>query len=116
MSIFQAPLGIADCTHTILTANTATEVLAADPANSQLVGKLRICNVHSGAVLVNVEVYNGTTSYYLTKGYSLATASLPLEINDIFLAPKESLRVTSDQATGLLHVEVLSALPRRAGG
>ncbi len=116
MTIFQAALGIADCTHTILTTDAVTTVLAADPANAQLVGKLRVCNVHSSAVLVDVEVYNGTTSYYLTKAYSLASASLSMEINDIFLAPKESLRVTSDQATGLLHVEVLSALPRRAGG
>jgi hypothetical protein len=116
MTLFQAPLGIADCTHTILTANTATVVLAADGQNSQVVAKVRICNVHSAAVVVDLEVYNGTTSYFLISGYSLAEATLPLEINDIFLAKDESLRVTSDNAGGLLHVEVLSALPRRAGG
>jgi hypothetical protein len=116
MTLFQAPLGIADCTHTILTANTATVVLAADANNSQVVAKVRICNVHSSAVVVDLDVYDGTNTYSLVKGYSLANATLPLEINDIFLAKAESLRVTSNNASGLLHVEVLSALPRRPGG
>lgn len=116
MTIFQAPLGIVDSTRTILTGNTATTVLAADASNSQVVGKVSICNVHSAAVTVDLDVYNGTTARNLLKGYSLAQATLPIELYDIFLAPGESLRATSNNASGLLHVHVLSALPRRAGG
>lgn len=116
MTLFQAVLGIADSTRTILTANTATTVLAADASNAQVVGKISICNVHSAAVTVELDVYNGTTARTLIKAYSLAQATLPIELYDIFLAPGESLRVTSGNASGLLHVHVLSALPRRAGG
>lgn len=96
-------------TRTILTGNTATVVLAA-ATQTQAIAKIRVVNVAAAAAVVaTVDVYDGTTAHKLANAVSIA-AGEALEIYDELLEQGESLRVTSGDAAGNLHVHVLHAL------
>lgn len=95
-------------TRTILTGNTATTVVAS--ANrTRAIARVRIVNVHSSAVTFVLDAYDGTTARVLANNYSIATSDA-WTLTDELLEVGESLRVTSGNASGLLHVHAIHAL------
>lgn len=115
MTLFSAPFGAVEPTRTRITVNTVVTVLAADALNAQPISQVHICNKHTSDVKFRLEVYDGTNSTFLEYDRTITTGS-SFEIYDQLLAPTESLRVTSNNASGLLDITVYSALPRRTGG
>lgn len=107
MTFFQGILPNPTPTNTRVTGNTATTVVAAQ-GRSQNVALVRIANVDgTDAVIVTLDIYDGTNATQLISTYSLAADSLPVEMRDILLEQGESLRVTSGDAGGQLHVHAI---------
>lgn len=113
MSFYRGHIPNPTPTRTILDDNTATTVLASQE-QTQAIAKIRVVNMDSTAVTATVDVYDGTTATVLAQAYSIA-AGTALEIYDELLEQGESLRVTSGDASGLLHVHVLHALTNVPG-
>lgn len=111
MSLWSQSLGNVDRTRTLLTTSNA-EILSA-ASGSLAVAKIRLVNVTSGAVTVDVSVYDGTTHKYLTKGQSLG-ANAAVEIYDESLAKGESLYALAS-ANDSIWMHVLSSLPNKPG-
>lgn len=114
MTLWQSDFGTAEPLRTILTGTTSTDILPANTQNKQAIAKIHVLNTTAGAVVIDIEVWDGTTIYYLEKGRSVG-ANTSFEIYDEILQVGHALRAKA--ATGnVFHVSVLSALPQRPGG
>ena len=109
MTFFQTGLAAPTPTRTILTGNTATTTVIA-PNRTIAIARIRIVNVHNAAVTFSLDVHDGTTARVLAKDYSIAAADA-WSLTDELLEIGESLRVTSGNASGLLHVHVIHSNP-----
>lgn len=119
MSIYGFDTGQFDTKPSILGTTSAT-VVTNVVGNWQIIVNVLIANVTAGAVVFSLEIYDGTTSTYLVRDYSLAakggaTAQFALE-TPIRLASNQSLRVTAASGNAL-HVVVGSVthIPARGG-
>lgn len=109
MTLWQQSIGNVDRTRTLLT-NSNAEILSA--ANGTVsIAKIRLVNITSGAITVDVDVYDGTTHKYLLKGYSIAANSYH-EFYDDSLAKGESLYAVASANTSI-WMHVLSSLPNK---
>lgn len=113
MTLFSAQFSGVEPTRTILVATTATVILAADTKNKQAIGKIHVCNVTAGAVVVDIGIFDGTNTVYLEKGRSLG-ANASFDLYDEILAVGEALRATAATANAL-HVSVIHSLGRLGG-
>lgn len=115
MTFFQGVIPNPSKTDTRI-ANTSVTTVVASKNQPQMVALVRIVNVDGAAAVdVTVDIYNGTTATQQISTYPLAADGLPLEIRDIFLELGESLRVTSGDADGQLHVHAIHNLTNIQG-
>lgn len=116
MTFYAGSLPNPGTTNTRLTGNTATTVVAA--ANKpQSVAKIHIANVSaSTAVAATIDIHDGAAVVVkLLNIFPLPAAGSPYEIRDILLDKGQSLRVTSGDAAGQLHVHVIHSLTNIPG-
>lgn len=103
MTIWQAPLNQPEPVR-VIPANTSVTTLVAAARYKQVIGKIRVVNVTSGAVTANVDIFNGTTAYSLTGVKSIAANDF-IEIYDEVLNVDELLRITASAGASLVaHV------------
>jgi len=116
MTFYSGLLSNPGSTNTKLT-NTSATVVVASADQSQSVGKVHIANVDGAApVVVSVDIHNGSSVVaILISGLSLASAGGYVDIYDILLDQGQSLRVTSGDADGQLHVHAIHSLTNIPG-
>jgi hypothetical protein len=71
------------------------------PAGGATVSHLAVANTSAASITVNVTVFNGTTDYYLAKGYTLSpgdTLNPVGEMGRLVLASGWSVRVSASIA------------------
>lgn len=91
-------------------ADTATHVLVtADPSRKQPIAKIHAANISGSAATIDIEVFDGTTSFYLEKGRSV-DANKSFEIRDDVLQVGHSLRVKAGTSNAF-DVHVLYSQP-----
>jgi hypothetical protein len=96
-------------------ANTTATVVVASAGQSQSVAKVNIANVDGAdAVVVTVDIFD-TNATKIVNLLSLAAAGGYLELRDILLDQGQSLRVTSGDADGQLHVHAIHSLTNIPG-
>jgi hypothetical protein len=111
MTLWTQSLGNVDRTRTLLTTSN-TEILSA--ANGTIaIAKIRLVNVTSSAVTVDLDVYDGTTHKPLLTGKSIS-ANDAIEIYDESMAKGESLYAKAGANTSV-WIHVLSSLPNKPG-
>lgn len=108
--MWQSAFGSAEPIRAILTTTATTTIIPA-VANILPLAKVHLCNVTAGAVVFDIEVFDGTTSFYLEKGRSLA-ANSSYELRDEILQNGHSLRAKAGAANAI-HVSVIKSLPVR---
>ncbi len=108
MTLWQAPLSQPEPVRVILADTSATTIIPA-AAYKQAIGKIRVVNKTSGAVTVNLEVYDGTTAFSLTGVKSIA-ANDAVEIYDEILQSGDLLRATAGTGSSSLVVHAIFAL------
>lgn len=96
--------GVAGIRAKKLTSTNVTDIVA--ETNRCTVKKLYICEIAGGVAAVTVEVYDGTTSYYLMKSKPM-TARQTLEFGDIPLEAGWKIRVTASIADNIDVVAVI---------
>lgn len=100
MTLWQAPLNQPEPVRVLLTATTATTIIAAS-RNKQAVGKIRVVNTTAGAVTANVDVFDGSSAFSLTGTVSIP-ANSAIEIYDELLQAGHILRVTAGTGSALV--------------
>lgn len=110
MSFWQAPFALPEPERVILTTTDPTEIVAAAD-NKQAIAKIHVCNVTGAEATLDLEVFDGTDSYYLFKGHAIA-ANGTLTVTDEILQVNHSMRATASVADAL-HVSVIRSLPQR---
>lgn len=97
-------------------ANTNVTTVIASANQSQSVAKVNIANVDgSAAVVATVDIYDGTNATKIVNLYSIAAAGGYLELRDLLLEQGQSLRVTSADTDGQLHVHAIHSLTNIPG-
>jgi hypothetical protein len=109
MSLWMQQLGNVDRTRTQLTTSNV-EILSA-AAGSIAIAKIRLVNTTSGAITVDLDVYDGTTHKYLFNDKTIP-ANDAIEIYDEHLAKGESLYALASANTSI-WIHVLSSLPNK---
>lgn len=115
MTFYQGALPNPGATNTRIANTTATVVVAAAD-QSQAIAKVNIANVDGvAAVVATVDIYDGTNATKLVNLVSIAAAGGYLELRDILLEQSQSLRVTSADVDGQLHVHAIHSLTNVPG-
>jgi ABC-type transport system involved in Fe-S cluster assembly fused permease/ATPase subunit len=96
----------------LLTTSTANIVSAAN--GTRTIAKVRFTNITSGAVTVDLEVFNGTTQQPLYENYSVAANSFHEFYDEIL--PNQSLLRASASANNAIWIHVLASLPNKPTG
>lgn len=101
---FQTQVGSMSPTRVILTdtSNTIIYTAALGPAS---IGKIRVVNTTSGAVTIDLSVTDGTTVWFLAKGYSVAANGF-YELVDEIIPRGSSLKAQAGSGSSSLHVHV----------
>lgn len=89
---------------TILTSSSPTKVL--DLGKAVLVASVTCTEVGGATPNLTIEAYNGTTSTYRTYQRPMTAKERYADTEPFQLDNNESLRVTSSNASGLIHVWV----------
>jgi hypothetical protein len=113
MTFYSLPIATRTVTVARLSNTSVTTILTADNGNIEI-GLIHIANVDAtDAVAVTVDIYDGTTATKLTNAYALAAKTF-IDLEGTVLLNGWSLRVTSGDADGQLHVVVqhTAAAPR----
>jgi len=113
MTFYSLPIATRTVTVKRITDTNATTILSADNGNIEI-GLIHIANVDGAAsVAVTVDLYDGTTATKLTDAYALAQKTF-IDLEGTVLLNGWSLRITSGDADGQLHVVVqhTAAAPR----
>ena len=87
-----------------LTGTGVTDIVA--ETNRCLVKKVFACEIAGGVAAFTLEVYDGTTSYYLMKSKPM-TARQTLEWEDIPLEPGWKIRATASIADNIDVIAVI---------
>jgi hypothetical protein len=87
-----------------LTSTTVTDIVS--ETNRCLVKKVYACEIAGGVSAFTLEVYDGTTSYYLMNAKPM-TARQTLEWDDIPLEPGWKLRATAGIANNIDVIAVI---------
>ncbi|UXN74504.1 hypothetical protein N8D56_05020 [Devosia sp. A8/3-2] len=94
----------------VLTTTATTELVPASK-NQQPIGKIYLCNTTAAAVTIELEVFDGTTSFFIEKGRSIP-ANGSFELRDELLQANHSLRAKASAANAI-HAHIIAALTFR---
>ena len=111
-AIIQNTAGLSEIA-TVISGNTATVVVSAS-SQAQYVPRLNVNETAGATPNLTVELYSGTTSYYLGSGGSTwtakaVTAKQSVSFTDIVVPKGWSIRVTSSSVTGGFTCEGIKA-------
>jgi hypothetical protein len=106
--IFGANLATPETIRAIV-GTAAVELVSA--SNPTPIGKIHLCNVTGAEIAIDLEVYDGTTSYFIEKGRPMAAHACH-EVRDEVLQAGEVLRAKSSVLASL-HVHVIKAIASR---
>jgi len=109
MSTMQAPAGNLEPTRVLLTTSNANLLTAEDGRIA--ISKIRLVNVTNGAVTVDLEVYDGTTSYMLLNDYSIAANSYHEWYDDIL--PRGHILKGLASSNNAIWAHILASLPTK---
>ena len=96
--------GVAGIRPKKLTGTSVTDIVA--ETNRCLVKKVYACEIAGGVASFTLEVYDGTTSYYLMRTKPM-TARQTLEWEDIPLEPGWKLRATASIADNIDVIAII---------
>lgn len=109
MTTMQAPAGNLEPTRVLLTTSNANLLTAED--GRVAISKIRLVNITAGAVTVDLEVYDGTTSMMLLDNYSIA-ANTYHEFYDDILPRGHILKGLASSNTAI-WCHILASLPTK---
>ena len=107
--MWKADLEAAEPVRVSLTTATTTPIVPANNNRKQPIAKIHVANISSAAATIDLEIYDGATSFYLEKGRSIA-ANASYELRDDILQVGQSLRAKAGTA-GAFDVHVLLSQP-----
>jgi hypothetical protein len=87
-----------------LTGTSVTDIVS--ETNKCIIKKVYACEIAGGVAAFSLEVYDGTTSYYLMRSKPM-TARQTLEWDDIPLEPGWKLRATASIADNIDVIAVI---------
>lgn len=113
MSGYQVNVGNVTTDTTILTGNTATEIIKAD-LGAMTVTHIDVANQTGGAITVTIDRTDGTTVWRLCYQKSVP-ANDTIQVSGTVVPNNQKLRATSGDASGNLHVHVHHTIGSKAG-
>ena len=114
MSGFQANVSNLTTDTTILTGNSATDILEAD-LGTMTVTHIDVANVGGGSISVTIDRTDGTTVWKLCNASPIAQYGT-LQVSGTVLPFNQKLRATSSDGSGNLHVHVHHTSGAKLGG
>lgn len=108
MSLYHASAGLMEPIRGTLANTDNTTVLTAGADERIVIPKIRITNTTGSAVLMDVEINNGT-QYYVLYQYPVLAYDTVL-VTDEFLLPGEILKLKADTGSGAIDYHVYRSL------
>lgn len=98
-SVFGFPGGVSGKRMTKITTTGVTTVVAA--GSCRAVAYISCCEIGGNTPNLTVEIYNGTTSFYLQNTKPMTARSTPVFKEGYPLDPQDSIRVTASVANSV---------------